>query len=68
MPDGAVAVHVGDFCGFAEQFSRERLYLGHLYDHRRTIDDMWTDVHVEAVRERLRDAVPFKFGEVAELP
>ena len=60
--------YVGDFCGFAEQFSRERLYLGHLYDHRRTIDDMWTDVHVEAVRERLRDAVPFKFGEVAELP
>ena len=60
--------YVGDFCGFAEQFTDGQLYLGHLYDHKRQIEDMWTDEHVGAVTKRLVGAVPFRIGEVAELP
>jgi hypothetical protein len=54
------------FCAFVKSFGAEVTYLAHLFDIRRTIDDMWTDVHFDAIKEHLTNAHPVTVGDMVE--
>ena len=55
------------FCRFVRRFSPERILLGHLYDFRRVITDMWTAWHTQKLKDRLPKAIPLRLGDVIPL-
>lgn len=54
------------FCRFVKAYNAEKVYIGHLYHSFRTIEDMWSDIHVEMVSPRL-PCMPMVAGDVVKL-
>jgi len=59
--------YIDEFVEFMNSFGAERTLLGHMYDVRRTIDQMWGDVHFDAVSDRLNSPEILKLGTWIEL-
>ena len=64
----ALSVHqnayIEDFCDFVNQFHAKEIYLAHLCDSNRPINDMWSDVHVELVKEAIHLTQKLEVGNV----
>ena len=56
--------YVEKFCRFVNSFKAKQVYLSHLYDVHRTIDEMWSEVHFDAIKDKLGNAVTFSVGDL----
>lgn len=59
--------YVEEFCRFVNSYHAEKVFIAHLYDVRRKIEDMWTDIHFDAVRQRIENVDDIKLGDWIEL-
>jgi len=55
------------FTDFVKRFDAEKVYIAHLMDVRRPIDQMWSDMHFDIVKEKLSTAQMFKLGDWIDL-
>ncbi len=55
------------FCRFAKSFGAKKVYLSHMFDIRREIEDMWSEIHSEPVRKRINNCNIIKCGDLIEL-
>lgn len=60
-------LNIDKFCAFVNSFRAEKIYFGHMYDVRRTIDQMWGDVHYDIVKIRFPDSQVLRMGDWVEL-
>jgi len=60
-------LYVERFCNFVNSFGSERVFLSHLFDWRRTIEDMWTDIHFDLVKNHIENCSFLKLGDRKEL-
>ena len=58
---------VDGFCKFAAQFNAERIYVAHLVETSRDITNLWSDIHIDLVREHLPDIIVPEIGEIIDL-
>lgn len=58
---------VEGFCKFASQFNAEKIYAAHLVETSRDITNMWSDIHIDLVRERLPDIIAPEIGDIIDL-
>lgn len=67
----ALNVHANEyaekFCDFVRFFKAEKVFIAHLFDPRRTVEDMWTDLHFDLVKDKLKNPVLFKTGDWYEI-
>ena len=59
--------YVNDFSAFARSFGAKRVYLSHMFDVRREIEDMWTDIHSDLVKEIIDNVNVIKTGDWIKL-
>ena len=58
---------VDGFCSYVAQFNAERCYVAHLVETSRDITNMWSDIHLDLVREHLPDIIAPEIGEIIDL-
>ena len=58
---------VDRFCRFIESFGAERCYVAHMRETSRNVENMWSDIHLDAVRKILPDVEEAKIGEIIVL-
>ena len=63
-PDGD---YIRQFADFIHAHEAKRVFLGHLFDVRREICDMWTDLHCRALKDRIANLTPLRSGDVVAL-
>lgn len=56
-------IYIDEFCGFVNGFNAKRVYVSHLFDFRRTIEDMWTDIHYNYVSDKISHSEIIKLGD-----
>ena len=59
--------YIDKFCEFVKGFGAEKNYIAHLYDVHRTIDEMWSNMHYEHIKDSLDNARIFDLLDVIEL-
>lgn len=59
--------YIEKFTEFVNRFGAEKVYVAHLNDVRRPIDQMWSAIHFDAVKERIPNFKMFTLGEWIEL-
>ena len=58
--------YIEEFAAFVNSFGAKRVLVGHLYDIHREIDDMWTDIHFDAVKEKIPCCEKILLGDITE--
>lgn len=58
--------YVDLFCDFVNSFGAKRILIGHLFDFRRTILDMWSGVHCDMVKDKIPDVTMLEMGDFIE--
>ncbi len=59
-------VYIDEFAEFVNSFNAKKVVIGHLYDIHREIDDMWTDTHFDAVKDRIGNCEKAVLGDFIE--
>jgi len=59
--------YIDQFADFVKRFDAEKVYVAHLKDVRRPIDQMWSDMHFDTVKEKFDHIQMFTMGDWAEL-
>ncbi len=59
--------YIQKFTDFVNRFGAEKVYVAHLNDVRRPIDQMWSDMHFNAVKGNFDNAQMFTLGDWIEL-
>lgn len=59
--------YIRQFADFVNAYGAKRVCLGHLFDVRREISDMWTDLHYRYLESRIETIVPLRQGDVIAL-
>ena len=54
------------FCDFVNSFGAKRILIGHLFDIRRTILDMWSSVHCDIIKDKIPDLIMLRTGDFIE--
>jgi len=55
------------FADFVSGFGAEKVFMAHFNDVRRPIDQMWSDMHYNAVKENIKNSMMFTMGNWIEL-
>lgn len=55
------------FADFVNSFCARKVLLGHLLDARRTIKDMWSEIHYEAIKNKVCEGRILRLGDFIEL-
>lgn len=63
-PDGE---YIRQFADFVNAYEAKRVCLGHLFDVRREICDMWTDLHYRELVGKIENLSPLHIGDVISL-
>ncbi len=58
--------YIEEFVAFVDSWGAERVLVGHLYDIHREIDDMWTDIHFDALKDKLTSCEKILLGDYIE--
>lgn len=56
--------YIKKFAAFVNAFGAKRVCLGHLFDVRREIRDMWTDLHYRELAGKIENLSPLHIGDV----
>ena len=59
-------VYIKQFCDFVNGFDAKKIYISHLFDYRRDITNMWSDIHYNEIKEKLNNPQMIKMGEIIE--
>jgi hypothetical protein len=59
--------YIEKFTDYVKRFGAEKVYVAHLNDVRRPIDQMWSDIHFEAVKGEMPNSHMFTLGDWIEL-
>ena len=59
--------YMEDFCRFANSYHAKKVFVSHMFDVRRKINDMWTDIHYDAVKHSLGESGYIKLGDWIQL-
>lgn len=59
--------YIRQFADFVNAYEAKRVCLGHLFDVRREICDMWTDLHYRELAGRIENLSPLHIGDVISL-
>lgn len=59
--------YVEKFTDYVKRFGAEKVYMAHLKDVRRPIDQMWSDMHFDAVKAEIPNSQMFTLGDWIEL-
>ena len=54
------------FCDFVNSFGAKKVLIGHMLDFRRTVRDMWSEIHYKAVDGKIPDGRILKLGDFVE--
>lgn len=54
------------FCNFVNGFGTKRVLLGHILDFRRTVKDMWSEIHYKAIKGKIPESRILKLGDFVE--
>lgn len=52
------------FCRYVNSFGANEVCIAHLNDVHRTIDEMWSDVHLALIKDKIPNAIAFNAGEI----
>ena len=58
--------YVDKFADFVNGFSPKRVLLGHMLDFRRSIEDMWSEIHMDAVVGKIPESTILRLGDFVE--
>lgn len=59
--------YIESFCNFVNYFSAKKIYIAHVFDVRRSILDMWSDIHYNIIKENVDNITLFTLGDWHEL-
>ena len=59
--------YVDKFLRYVNGFGAEKVYIAHLYDIHRTIDEMWSNVHYGILKGSIPDSDTFCVGDIIKL-
>ncbi len=59
--------YINKFCDFIKRFDADNCYVAHLLETDRDLDNMWSDIHLEAVKKELPFVIAPKIGERIKL-
>ncbi len=51
------------FSDFVNRFNAKKIYVSHLYGVHRKVDDMWTDIHYNLIKDKITESSMIKFGD-----
>lgn len=55
--------YVKKFSDFVNRFNVQSVYVSHLYGVHRKIDDMWTEIHYQLIKDSINNSSMIRFGE-----
>ncbi len=58
---------VENFCEFAKSFRAEHIYISHLLDFCRDIQNMWSEIHFDMIKNKLQNSSALQLGDFIEL-
>lgn len=58
--------YIEKFCRFVDGFGAKEVYVAHLGEVHRRIEEMWSEVHFEVVKPYRNNAKTFSVGEIIE--
>ncbi|MBQ2967436.1 MAG: MBL fold metallo-hydrolase [Clostridia bacterium] len=56
-----------NFCDFANSFGAKKILISHLLDYKRDIQNMWSEVHFNMVKNKLKNSEVLKLGDWIKL-
>ncbi len=62
------AEYIRQFTEYVNIYGAKSVCLGHLFDVRREVRDMWTDLHCFGMEKKINNLIPLRMGDVIALP